>query len=166
MSPLNPLHHCTCYFLKPPTHHTIRFNCKKETWQSAHRVYLRFLSTGINSDFAGTPLTNSTLQCPSSAFCKQRLLLQRADALHSCCQRWTIAQVLGSRINPSTPELNPSAQRCLTRFLLGILLLEPCISFICAWKTNKCNNYSFNLWIVYSSSYMFRHYIAIFRERS
>jgi hypothetical protein len=30
-------------------------------------------------------------------------------------------------INPLTPELNPSAQRCLTRFLLGILLLEPCI---------------------------------------
>jgi hypothetical protein len=28
-------------------------------------------------------------------------------------------------INPLTPELNPSAQRCLTRFLLGILLLEP-----------------------------------------
>jgi hypothetical protein len=28
--------------------------------------------------------------------------------------------------NPLTPELNPSAQRCLTRmFLLGILLLEP-----------------------------------------
>jgi hypothetical protein len=31
-------------------------------------------------------------------------------------------------INPLTPELNPSAQRCLTRFLLGILLLEPYIS--------------------------------------
>jgi hypothetical protein len=35
-------------------------------------------------------------------------------------------------INPLTPELNPSAQRCLTRFLLGILLPEPCISLICA----------------------------------
>jgi hypothetical protein len=33
-------------------------------------------------------------------------------------------------INPLTPELNPSAQRCLTKFLLGILLLEPCISLI------------------------------------
>jgi hypothetical protein len=32
--------------------------------------------------------------------------------------------------NPLTPELNPSAHRCLTRFLLGILLLEPCISLI------------------------------------
>jgi hypothetical protein len=35
-------------------------------------------------------------------------------------------------INPLTPELNLSAQRCLTRFLLGILLLEPCISLIYA----------------------------------
>jgi hypothetical protein len=33
-------------------------------------------------------------------------------------------------INPLTPELNPSAQRCLTKFLLGILLLEPYISLI------------------------------------
>jgi hypothetical protein len=31
---------------------------------------------------------------------------------------------------PLTPELNPSAQRCLTRFLLVILLLEMCISLI------------------------------------
>jgi hypothetical protein len=34
--------------------------------------------------------------------------------------------------NPLTPELNPSALRCLTRFLLGILLLEPCISLMYA----------------------------------
>jgi hypothetical protein len=56
--------------------------------------------------------------------------------------------VLGRRnvksigFNPLTPELNPFAQRCMTRFLLGILLLEPCISLIYAWKTNKCSNYS------------------------
>jgi hypothetical protein len=31
-------------------------------------------------------------------------------------------------VNLLTPELNPSAQRCLTRFFTGILLLEPCIS--------------------------------------
>jgi hypothetical protein len=35
-------------------------------------------------------------------------------------------------INPLTPELNPSAQRCLRYFLMGILLLEPCISLIYA----------------------------------
>jgi hypothetical protein len=65
-----------------------------------------------------------------------------------------------------TPELNPSAQRCLTMFLLGILLHEPCISLIYASKANKHTNYSFSLLIMYDSSYMFRHYIAIFRERS
>jgi hypothetical protein len=69
-------------------------------------------------------------------------------------------------INPLTPELNPSEQRCLTRILLGILLLQPCISLIYAWKTNKCNSYSFSLLIMYGISYMFRHYIAILRERS
>jgi hypothetical protein len=70
------------------------------------------------------------------------------------------------QLNPSTPELNPSAQRCLTRFLLGSLLLEPSILKIYALKTNKYTNYSFSLLITYGSSYMFRHYIAIFRERS
>jgi hypothetical protein len=44
-----------------------------------------------------------------------------------------------------TPELNPSAQRCMTRFLMGILFLEPCISLIYAWKTNKYTDYSFSL---------------------
>jgi hypothetical protein len=35
-------------------------------------------------------------------------------------------------INTLMAELNPSAQRFLVRFLLGILLLEPCISLIYA----------------------------------
>jgi hypothetical protein len=38
-----------------------------------------------------------------------------------------------TRINPLTQEINRSAKRCLTRFLLGILLLELCISLIYAW---------------------------------
>jgi hypothetical protein len=46
------------------------------------------------------------------------------------------------------------------------LLLEPCISLIYAWKINRYTNYSFSSLIMYGSSYMFRHYIAIFRERS
>jgi hypothetical protein len=29
-----------------------------------------------------------------------------------------------SFVNPLTPELNPSAQRCLPRFLLGILIVK------------------------------------------
>jgi hypothetical protein len=50
--------------------------------------------------------------------------------------------------------------------LLGILPLEPCISLIYAWKTNKYISYSISLLIMYGKSYMFPHYIAIFRERS
>jgi hypothetical protein len=71
-----------------------------------------------------------------------------------------------SYFNPLTPELNPSTQRCLTTFLLGILLLEPCISLTYALKTNKCANYTFSLLIMYGSSCTFRHYVAILRERS
>jgi hypothetical protein len=65
-------------------------------------------------------------------------------------------------INPLTPPRN-AAWRI---FLLGILLPEPCISLIDAWKTNKCNDYSFSLLIMYGSSYMFRYYIVILRKRS
>jgi hypothetical protein len=69
-------------------------------------------------------------------------------------------------IKPLTPELNRSPQRCLTRFLPGILLLEQYISLTYAWKTNKCTNYSLTFLIMYDSIYLFRHYIAIYRERS
>jgi hypothetical protein len=62
--------------------------------------------------------------------------------------------------------VNPSMQRCLTRFFTGDLLLELCILLIDAWKTNKCNNYSFSLLIMYGISHMFWHYIAILRKRS
>jgi hypothetical protein len=51
--------------------------------------------------------------------------------------------------NPLTPELNPSAQRCLTRFVIGILLLEPCILLIYASKANKYTNFSLSLLIMY-----------------
>jgi hypothetical protein len=80
----------------------------------------------------------------------------------------TPSACLRMAINPLTTELNPSAQRCLTTFFAGILLLEPCISLIRVYarKTNKCNNYSFSLLIMYGNPHMFRHYIAILRERS
>jgi hypothetical protein len=41
-----------------------------------------------------------------------------------------------AQFNPLTSELNPSEQRCLTRFLLGILLPEPCISLNIYVPTN------------------------------
>ena len=65
----------------------------------------------------------------------------------------------------------PSTARNLASYiygrdiLLGILLLEPCISLICVLKPNKYTNYPFSLLIMYGSSYMFRHYIAILGER-
>jgi hypothetical protein len=67
--------------------------------------------------------------------------------------------------NPLTLELNPSRNAAWRDFLLGTLLLESCISLIYVWKA-KYTNYSFSLLIMYGSSYMFRHYIAIIRERS
>jgi hypothetical protein len=59
-----------------------------------------------------------------------------------------VATCFGS-VNPLKPELNTSAHRCLTRFLLRIFLLEPCISLTYAWKTNKCNKYPFTVLIIY-----------------
>jgi hypothetical protein len=62
-------------------------------------------------------------------------------------------------------QLGTTTDRIYGRdILLGILLLEPCILLICALKTNKYNNYSFSLLIMYGSSYMFWHFIAISRE--
>jgi hypothetical protein len=86
---------------------------------------------------------------------------------HFVCD-WTLLPLLfRQRVTKHlTPELNPSAQRCLPRFFMEILLLEPCVSLTYAWKNNKCNNYSFSLSFMYGISYMFRHYISIFRERS
>jgi hypothetical protein len=52
-------------------------------------------------------------------------------------------------VNPWTLESNPSTARCVTRYLPGILLLEPSISLIYAWKTNKYTNYSLSLLIIY-----------------
>jgi hypothetical protein len=78
-----------------------------------------------------------------------------------------------SKLNSHLPATNPLSRNQIPPhnaawrdFLLGILLLEPFISLIHAWKTKKCNNYSFSLSIMYGSSYMFRHYVAILSQRS
>jgi hypothetical protein len=49
-----------------------------------------------------------------------------------CLYAWNFSVTRSTVFNPLTPELNPSAPRCLTRLLLGILLLESCISLIYA----------------------------------
>jgi hypothetical protein len=70
-----------------------------------------------------------------------------------------------SEINPLTPELNPFEQRCLTKLFTGnFASLTMHFINICV-KTNKHTNYTFSLLIMYGISYMFRHYIAILRER-
>jgi hypothetical protein len=57
-------------------------------------------------------------------------------------------------------------QHCLTRFFIGdfaswtVHFINVCV------KNQQYNNYSFSLLIMYGISYMFRHYIAILRERS
>jgi hypothetical protein len=68
------------------------------------------------------------------------LPLHRPKGWDPCCNLQ-----IKSQFNPLTPELNPSAQHWLTKFLMGIFLLEACISLIYAWKINKYTNYSFSL---------------------
>jgi hypothetical protein len=70
------------------------------------------------------------------------------------------------RFNPLTPELNPSAQRCLTRFFTRDFASWT-VDFvnICV-KNQQITNYSFSLLIMYGISHMFRHYIAVLGERS
>jgi hypothetical protein len=80
---------------------------------------------------------------------------------HSCC-----VVFINTYINSLTPELNPSAQRCLTRIFTEDFPSRTMHFVNICVKTNKYTNYLFSLLIIYGSSYMFRHYIAIFRERS
>jgi hypothetical protein len=68
-------------------------------------------------------------------------------------------------INPLTPELNPSAQRCLTRFLTGDFAYWT-LHFVNVCVKNQQIQQLFIQFIDYNgSSYMFRHYIAIFKVR-
>jgi hypothetical protein len=68
--------------------------------------------------------------------------------------------------NPLTPELNPSAQRCLTRLFTGdfssrtVHFVNVCV------KNQQMQQSVICLLIMYGICYMFRHHIAILRERS
>jgi hypothetical protein len=46
-----------------------------------------------------------------------------------------------------------------------MLMAKEAWVYVCV-KKKKYTNYSFNVLIMYGSSYMFRYYIAILRERS
>jgi hypothetical protein len=79
--------------------------------------------------------------------------------------RFTVTSCTLCNFNPLTPELNPSAQRCMTRFFTGdfaswtVHFVNMCV------KNQQIHQLVIHL-IMYGSSYIFRHYIAIFRERS
>jgi hypothetical protein len=67
--------------------------------------------------------------------------------------------------NPLTPELNPSAQRFLTRFITAdfssrtVHFVNVCV------KNQQMQQLFICLLIMYGICYMLRHYIAILRER-
>jgi hypothetical protein len=65
------------------------------------------------------------------------------------------------KINPMTPTLNPSAQRCLTRFFTGDFASRT-VHFVNICVKNQQIHQLFTQFI----NYMFRHYVAILRERS
>jgi hypothetical protein len=67
--------------------------------------------------------------------------------------------------NPLMPELNPSAQRWLTRFFTGEFV-SLTLHFVTICVKNQQTQQLFIQFIMYGSSYMFRHYTAVFRERS
>jgi hypothetical protein len=69
-------------------------------------------------------------------------------------------------INHLKPELNTSTQRCLTRFFAGNFASWTAYFVIICVKNQQMHNSYFSLLIMCGSSYMFRHYIAILRERS
>jgi hypothetical protein len=107
-----------------------------------------------------------------------KLAERRTDRQTVMTKLWSLFAMLPTRrikliisyvffwVKPLKPELNPPVQRCLTRFFTGnFASLTVHFVNICV-KPNKYTNYSFSLLIMYGSSYMFRYYIAIFRERS
>jgi hypothetical protein len=81
------------------------------------------------------------------------------------CTQLNRFKLLPVLFNPLKPELNPSAQRCLTGFFTGDFASWT-VHFVNICVKNQQMEQLFIQFIMYGSSYMFRHYIAIFRQRS
>jgi hypothetical protein len=81
------------------------------------------------------------------------------------CESGQMMNTYNCLINPLTPELNPSAQRCLTRFFTGDFASWT-VHFVHICVKNQQIHQLFIQFIMYGSCYMFRHFIAILRERS
>jgi hypothetical protein len=68
-------------------------------------------------------------------------------------------------LNTLTPELNLSAQRCMTIFFIGEFDSWT-VHFVNIYVKTQQIHQLFIQFNMYGSSYMFRHYIVILRERS
>jgi hypothetical protein len=128
--------------------------CRKETDRgvSFHFKMRPELGTGLtlrNSDvlfsyFAAWALHDFPLSYPNPI--EQTAKMNKVSGIPAFSIRTIFSTLtpIAHLFNPLTPEINPSAQRCLTRFLLGILLLEPCISLTYMRENEK------NATIIYS----------------
>jgi hypothetical protein len=75
--------------------------------------------------------------------------------------------IVSYQVNTLKPELNPSAQRYVTRFFAGEFASWTVnFVFICVKNQKNTPVINSSLLIMYGSSYMFRHSIATIRERS
>jgi hypothetical protein len=84
-----------------------------------------------------------------------------------CCFSRCVQIRWKPQFNPLTPELNPSAQRCLMRFFTGDFASWTLHFVNIRVKNQQIHHlFLFSLLIMYGRSYMCRHYIVIFRERS
>jgi hypothetical protein len=133
-------------------------------------VPAQFDNTPSNCFYVGQQFLGCVLQVRVTAMAdtnSQTDLIWGCHALinvNQCSMTYFTTLNNDSPINPLTPELNPSAQRCLTRFLLENLLLEPCTSLMYAWKNQQMQQL-FIQFINYVWYLLLRHYIAILRKR-
>jgi hypothetical protein len=117
---------------------------------------LRVGSFGLLSSWYILSLSNTTTvgdqeHCHTQDFCVTQSVYCKRWGYHNTLFYLTLS-LLMSYIYGA-----PCRARNLTYiygrdFLMGILLLEPCIWLIYAWKTNKYNNYSFSFLIMWCVS--------------
>jgi hypothetical protein len=94
----------------------------------------------------------SLLRCDAVSFCEWSQSFRRTVLPSFSMVKWM-------KMRHISQYRNPQFNRCE-----NFVPLLPA-SLIYGRKTNKCNNCSFSLLIMYGVSYMFRHYIAMLRER-
>jgi hypothetical protein len=113
-----------------------------------HRVFNNYRRAAVNLDW--------TFAVRREPMCLQnRVTWNKINISASCCI-----------VNPLTLELKSSAQRCLTRFFTGDFASWT-VHFVNIFVNSQQMQQLFIQFFNFvCSSYMFRHYIAIFREHS